>query len=88
MDTKSSSSRFLFSPPSSPLKAGPPGDTSALTLFDKWVTKRQLAEHLAVSESFINKQMKQGGLPYIALGRSVRFSIQEVVAWLQKRRRP
>lgn len=52
------------------------------------VTRSQLAQALAISESFISKLMLEEGLPYIKLGRSVRFDISEVTAWLQKRRMP
>ena len=56
--------------------------------FETLVTKRQLAERLAVSESFINKLMSEDALPHLKIGRAVRFRVREVVAWLQKRRQP
>jgi excisionase family DNA binding protein len=56
--------------------------------FEKLVTKKQLAELLAVSEGFINKLMHQEGLPHLKLGRAVRYRVKEVVSWLQQRRRP
>lgn len=52
------------------------------------VTKEQLAERLELSKSYINKLMAEEGLPHLKIGRSVRFQISEVLAWLQKRSRP
>ncbi len=57
-------------------------------VFDKLVTKKQLAAALSVSMSFINKLMRWEGLPYRQIGRAVRFSVKEVTEWLQKKRRP
>jgi predicted DNA-binding transcriptional regulator AlpA len=61
-------------------------DTS--TFFEKLVTKKQLAEALSISQSFINKLMVKEGLPYRQIGRAVRYSVREVVDWLNKRSRP
>ena len=52
------------------------------------VTKRQLAVQLALSPSYISKLMSEEGLPYIKIGRAVRFRPKEVVEWLSKRRMP
>lgn len=57
-------------------------------VFDKLVNKKQLAEQLEISQSYINKLMAEEGLPYFKLGRSVRFRISEVAEWLSKRRYP
>ena len=56
--------------------------------FGNLVTKRQLADQLSLSPSFINKLMGEEGLPHLKIGRAVRFRTVEVVAWLQQRRRP
>lgn len=56
--------------------------------FGNLVTKRQLADQLSLSPSFINKLMSEEGLPHLKIGRAVRFRTVEVVAWLQQRRRP
>jgi len=56
--------------------------------FEALVTKRQLAERLALSQSYINHLMSVEGLPHFKIGRAVRFRVQEVVTWLQKRRQP
>ena len=55
---------------------------------ERLVTKKELGEVLALSQSFINELMSDGGLPYIKIGRAVRFRVSEIMAWLQKRRRP
>jgi len=55
---------------------------------EQLLTKPQLADRLSLSQSFISELMKDEGLPYIKIGRAVRFKTSEVVAWLQKRRRP
>ncbi|MBI3294424.1 MAG: helix-turn-helix domain-containing protein [Deltaproteobacteria bacterium] len=56
--------------------------------FEILLTKKQLAERLAFSQSFINKLMSEEALPHYRVGRAVRFRVREVVAWLQKRRQP
>lgn len=56
--------------------------------FEILIDKIELAERLNVSVSFINKLMAEEGLPYKKLGRSVRFKMNEVAAWLEKRSMP
>lgn len=53
------------------------------TLLENLVNKTQLAKHFGVSVGFINKYMPLG-LPYLKLGRAVRFRVSEVVIWLKK----
>lgn len=48
------------------------------------LTKERLAEKLNFSVSYINKLMKQGKVPYLKNGKSVRFIYSEVVAALTK----
>lgn len=59
------------------------------TRAEHWLTKRQLAEQLGFSESWIDKQMRAAGLPHrkIGDGRSapVRFKLSEVEAWMMRR---
>jgi excisionase family DNA binding protein len=57
-------------------------------VFENLVTREQLAEMLVLSPSFISKLMSEGRLPYIKIGKSVRFRVSEVMTWLQKRSRP
>lgn len=58
------------------------------SLFDNLLTVKQLALQLGVSVAFIYVLMKDEGLPYFKLGRATRFRVQEVSAWLSKRRKP
>ena len=48
------------------------------------VCKKDLATALSLSEGTINNLMIDG-LPYLKIGRSVRFDIREVMAWLKQR---
>lgn len=53
-----------------------------------YITKRDLAEMFRISNTLINSLMKKG-LPYVKLGRSVRFNPAEVTAYLtQMKRKP
>ncbi len=56
--------------------------------FERYLTKKELAELLGFSEAYINILMKDEGLPHIKVGRAVRYQVGDVVSWLQKRRRP
>ncbi len=62
--------------------------SQASLLFEKLLTREQLADLLGVSPSFISKLMANEGLPRVKLGKAVRFRIGEVAVWLQSRRRP
>ncbi len=52
------------------------------------VTKPMLCRLLALSPSYISKLMGEEGLPYLKIGRAMRFRPKEVVEWLQKRKMP
>ena len=56
--------------------------------FESLLTKKCLAEKLALSQSYINYLMAEEGLPHFKIGRSVRFRVREILVWLQKRRQP
>lgn len=56
-------------------------------LFENLIGKKRLAESLAVSVSFVEKMMREEGLPHVKLGKAVRFRLSEVQAWLQRRSR-
>lgn len=62
--------------------------SSPILFFDRLLTKKQLAEQLALSQSYISKLMAEEGLPRVKIGRAVRFRLSEVLDWLQKRRQP
>jgi hypothetical protein len=47
------------------------------------MTKPQLAEHLAVSDRWIEMQQRVG-LPYLRMGGLNRYRISEVEAWIRE----
>ena len=46
-------------------------------------TKKEIAEYFSVSVTTIDNRMKKG-LPYIKIGKSVRFDIEEVINWFKE----
>lgn len=56
--------------------------------FEGYLTKKELAQKLRLSQAYINILMRDEGLPFVKLGRAVRYPVGDVVSWLQKRRRP
>jgi excisionase family DNA binding protein len=64
------------------------GQNQNQPFFDNLLTREQLAEKFGLSPSFISKMMAKEDLPYLKIGRAVRFRVSEVVIWLQTRRRP
>jgi excisionase family DNA binding protein len=55
---------------------------------EKLIGREELAHHLGVSPSFVSKMMALEGLPYVRIGRAVRFDLNEVRKWLFLRRKP
>jgi hypothetical protein len=51
---------------------------------ERWVTKRQLADHLSVTPRWIELQQSLG-LPRLSTGGMSRYRISEVEAWLRER---
>jgi predicted DNA-binding transcriptional regulator AlpA len=51
---------------------------------ERWLTKPQLAEHLAVSDRWIELQQRVG-LPYLRMGGLNRYRVSEIEAWLRER---
>jgi excisionase family DNA binding protein len=52
------------------------------------VDRNQLARVLSLSPSYISKLMVAEALPHLKIGRSVRFDVMEVMAFLKERKRP
>ena len=50
------------------------------------LTKEQVARAVGISISYINKLISSGKIPYIKIGRSIRFLEVDIQLWLQKRR--
>jgi len=51
-----------------------------------WLSDKELARHLHVSQRHVHN-LRQAGLPYIQLGKCVRFDLAEVEAYLRSNRR-
>ncbi len=48
------------------------------------LTKAELIEYLHISRSHVNRLVFERGLPHIKIGKSIRFRIDEVLAWLSR----
>jgi predicted DNA-binding transcriptional regulator AlpA len=48
---------------------------------ERWLTKRQIAEHFGFTTRWVELRMREG-LPSIRLGNRRRFRLSEVEAWL------
>ena len=60
-----------------------PPDNPENWLAEPWLTKPQLAEHLAVSDRWIELQ-QHVGLPYLRMGGLNRYRVSEVEASIRK----
>lgn len=54
----------------------------------KLMTKVELSHFLNISISFIDKLIAEEGLPRFKIGKSVRFTKNEVMEFLERRQRP
>jgi excisionase family DNA binding protein len=52
------------------------------SIIERLITKKQLSIELGVSGRTINNLMAKYGLPFVRVGRSVRFNRRKVEAWL------
>jgi len=58
-------------------------------LFENQLVDRiRLAELLSLAPSTISKLMAEEGLPHYKIGKSCRFKVSEVMAFLEERKRP
>ncbi len=48
----------------------------------KWLTAKEVAQHLRVSEKTVYRWAKSGELPHVMWGRTVRFVESEVEAFM------
>ena len=55
---------------------------------DRLLDAAELAERLAVPESWIRESARSGALPCVRLGRYVRFVAADVDAWLETCKQP
>lgn len=52
------------------------------------VDRNQLAKLISLSPSYISRLMSEESLPHYKIGKSVRFKIEEVMEFLNERKRP
>jgi excisionase family DNA binding protein len=50
----------------------------------RFITKKEIAHHLRIGVRSIDNWMVQGLIPYIKIGRAVRFNIQQVEEHLNR----
>ena len=51
-----------------------------------WITEKELARHLGISARHLIN-LRRGGLPYLALGKAIRYDLREVEQFIRTRRR-
>lgn len=51
-----------------------------------WISDKELARHLHISPRHVHN-LRQSGLPYVQLGKCVRFDLAEVERYLRTNRR-
>lgn len=62
---------------------------SSSQIFDNFLVDRiRLAEILSLAPSTISKMMVDEGLPHYKIGKACRYKVSEVMAFLEKRKRP
>ena len=54
---------------------------------ERLLVAKEVAELLAVPESWVREATREGRLPYLALGRYRRYSRAAIEAWLEEQRR-
>ena len=56
--------------------------------FDALLTTAEVARHLKMSKSWVEKAVSRGQIPAIHIGRSVRFDLAEIYAWVRNQKPP
>ncbi len=56
-------------------------------IMDKWLTLKQIAEYLQMSESSIYKMAQAGKIPAYKVGRQWRFKKEEIDKWVEKKKK-
>lgn len=57
---------------------------AAMNTPERWVGVREVAEHLNMSDSWVNKAVQWGTIPVHRVGRNLRFRLSEVDAWVER----
>jgi excisionase family DNA binding protein len=65
-------------------KEGSAVQTFTQVAMEKWVRVSEVADHLDVSASFINKAALYTDFPVHRIGRNLRFRLSEVDLWVAK----
>lgn len=61
------------------------GGIDGFTAAEGWVGKKDTAAHLKISLRTLNEWMKKGFIPYIRIGRGLRFKLSEVDEAMKRR---
>ena len=61
-------------------------NNTAPSIPGRWLTEKELSEHLRISTRHLIN-LRKAGLPYIQLGAVVRYDMGEVLAYLKTNRR-
>lgn len=55
-------------------------------LFENKLLKlNETAQYLGLSESYIRRLRARGGIPYVKVGRAVRFRVASLNTWIEER---
>ena len=57
-------------------------------IFENLITKQQLTKMWGISLSHLNRMIKEEGIPYVKIGRVVRFSPRKLASWQERTTRP
>lgn len=69
-----------------PNAAGPVSSgINLLTPAEGWVGKKEAAKHFNVSQRTLQNWMKKGVIPYVRIGRNVRFKLSDVDQAVKRR---
>lgn len=52
----------------------------------KYFREKELSEYLGVSITLLFKLRQDGKIPYIRIGKSIRYEIKEIEKWLKAKR--
>ncbi len=50
---------------------------------NKLMTTKELAEYMQLNPLTVYRKVKEGEIPYIRLGRSIRFKKEQIDKWLE-----
>jgi len=56
-------------------------------MVDKLLTKNEICEYLKMSKSKIDILIRGKNIPYYKIGKNVRFDFDDLMKWLEEKRR-